>query len=71
MGFNAAIADRIGVGMVISGLMTMPLIASSHLATVWHSVALVAALILTISGGRLRSRARRYREAADRQRLLT
>jgi hypothetical protein len=69
MRFNAAIADRIGVGMVILGMMTMPLVASTHLPTIWHSVALVAALIVTMSGGCLRSRVRRHREAADQQRL--
>jgi len=60
---KAAIAERIGMGMTIAGLMTMPLIATIHLAVIWHVLALVVALSLVLMGGRMARRARRERDA--------
>lgn len=60
---NTAITERIGTGMTITGMMTMPLIATTHLAVIWHVLALVVALSAVLTGGRMARRARRQRDA--------
>ena len=55
MRISAAIAERIGTGVLILGLMLMPLVASLHLSPYW----LLLAVSLIWSGAYARSRAQR------------
>ncbi|CAN5361379.1 hypothetical protein BH10PSE14_BH10PSE14_29030 [soil metagenome] len=61
MRVSAAIAERIGTGVLILGLMLMPVIASVHLSPYW----LLLAVFVTWSGMYTRSRARRQLKASS------
>lgn len=69
MRISAAVTDRIGVALVILGLMAMPLVASTHLPRMWHVLTLVLGYVVATSGGYMRSRARRRNEAEKMRQL--